>query len=106
MASKRQPVIAVPGVPRTFRLAALTWTVQFVSKEQQPENLGETHLNSLTITIRNDLPPELTRATFWHELLHAVEYTRGRLENMHDEVQIDSYALLLHQFDTTRDDRG
>lgn len=91
---------AIPGVPSKFQLAGFTWTVELVPQSLQ-EDLGLTHRDLLKITIRDNLLVPVAQSTFWHELLHAIEYMRGRQD--HDEVMIDSFALFLHQFWITND---
>lgn len=92
----------VPGVPAKFQMAGYTWTVEWVPKAQQ-EDLGLTHRDQLKITLRDDMLVQVAQATFWHELLHVIEYMRGRQETLHDEVMIDSFALFLHQFWQTKE---
>jgi hypothetical protein len=100
MSKPRAVLGKVPGIPSKFQLAGFTWTVEFVPQSQQ-EDLGLTHRDLLKITIRDNLLVPVAQSTFWHELLHAVEFMRGRQE--HDEIMIDSLALFLHQFWLTND---
>ena len=96
------PSRRVPGVPSSFQLGGATWTVSWV-RVLAHGDLGSTDRDTCTISIRDDLSDQVAQATFWHELLHAIEYTRGLLNDAHNEVDIDSRGRLLHQFWLTKD---
>jgi Zn-dependent peptidase ImmA (M78 family) len=56
----------------------------------------ETHI----IKIRSDLSPQAQKATFYHELVHAILFTMGQIN--HNEEFVDTFGGFMHQYDTTK----
>jgi Zn-dependent peptidase ImmA (M78 family) len=73
------------GVPRTVQIGPLQWRIStsladysaLMELESDTNAVGFTHLKSLTISIKPDLPPSLERETVLHELIHAIIATQG-----------------------------
>jgi len=86
-------------IPKQFNLAGATWTVVQVDKIGDSDHLGLTHRDKLLIELKKSLPKTVKETTYLHELGHAIKYTQG-LDD-HNEVEIDSWAQLLHQALTT-----
>lgn len=84
-------------VPKTFQLAAVTWTVREVDGLDE---MGRCDPATATILLRKSLPPQVKLQTFCHELEHALRFASGHLE-AHDEKEVDAIGNLLHQFLTT-----
>ena len=62
-----------------IKLRGMTWTARFVTQKElkeadkdMPELMGLTVYETVTIYVRNDMHPDQIRATFWHELTHAI----------------------------------
>lgn len=83
-----------------FMLAGVKWRVIYAPPPSEPESLGATERDQAVIYINPSFAPQIQQATFFHELLHAIQFTRGIADD-HDEVEIDATANLLHQFYTT-----
>jgi hypothetical protein len=45
-----------------------------------------------------------TEQTFYHELVHAIMFTMGKLN--HDEEFTDAFGALLHQYHRTKSDEA
>lgn len=43
---------------------------------------------------------QMTQQTFFHELVHAIMFTMGKLN--HDEEFTDAFGSLLHQYERTK----
>jgi len=72
--------------------------VQFKGQDRRSDYYGRTILEKLTIEIQEDLPRDLKEQTFMHELLHAICYAQGKTTDLHNEQEIDSCSMFLHQF--------
>lgn len=82
-------------IPHQFNLAGATWTVSQVDKIGDTDYLGLTTRDKLLIEIKKGLPQTVKEITYLHEVGHAIKYTQGL--DSHDEVEIDSWAQLMHQ---------
>ncbi len=86
-------------IPSSFVLGGLTWKVRFVKR--LPGKYGDCDLAKQVITIKSTISKELQEQTFCHELVHAILFARGILQENHDEQETDAFATFLHQFFTT-----
>lgn len=82
-------------IPNKFTLAATEWKVKIV--EDLPDRQGQTDNAAATILLEKNSNKQIMAQTFLHELLHAILYSTGRLED-HDEVLVDGMSHYLHQF--------
>ena len=82
-------------IPKTFTLGAITWKVKIV--EDLPYRMGQADFRNATILIEKNENKQIMAQTFCHELLHALFFSTGRVED-HNEVLIDGLAHSLHQF--------
>jgi hypothetical protein len=80
-------------LPKSFSLVGGKWTVKMV---KDMTDLGRCDPAVFTIYIKEGLNPLYAEQVFYHELTHAVLFSMGR--NDHDEVFVDSFGALLHQF--------
>jgi hypothetical protein len=80
-------------IPKSFALAGTRWTVEETAAISE---MGHCCNETATIRLRKDLSAQVKAATFCHELVHAIFYTRGKDE--HSEEEVDAMGNLLHQF--------
>ena len=59
--------------------------------------MGQADFRNATILIEKNENKQIMAQTFCHELLHALFFSTGRVED-HNEVLIDGLAHSLHQF--------
>ena len=80
-------------MPRSFDLVGGKWSVKTV---KDMTDLGRCDPAVFSIYIKEGLHPMYAEQTFYHELVHAILFSMGR--NDHDEVFVDAFGALLHQF--------
>lgn len=93
MATKRTK----PDVPTSFYLVGCEWKVKFVDDLSE---YGKCDCATQMIYIRSGMNKAYTEQTFFHELVHAIMFSMGH--SQHDEVFIDAFGQLLHQYDKTK----
>lgn len=84
-----------PDVVASFNLAGVRWIVKLGPLSE----MGRCEYDTYTIMLRESLSPQAMATTFYHELVHAILYTMGKIQ--HDEEFVDTFGGFLHQFDTT-----
>ena len=97
-------------IPKTFELLGRKWTVKLIEPDEAffPNQgaSGYTDPNTATVYIimRKEESSEYRTITFLHELLHAIWFSRGLGfgDEGHNEQEIESTALLLHQYEKTK----
>lgn len=89
--------VAKPAIPKTFSLVGSEWNVQMVPNMT---DLGRCDPAIFTIYIKEGLHKTYAEQTFFHELVHAIMFSMGH--NDHDEVFVDAFGALLHQFDRSK----
>lgn len=62
--------------------------------------MGYCDAETYTIYLRDGMCPQATAATFYHELVHAVLFSMGKMN--HDEEFVEAFAVFLHQFTETK----
>ena len=82
----------------TFQLAGSKWCVNYLS---HMEEMGKCDPEKQTIFIRMDMNKQTTEQTFYHELVHAIMFTMGKLN--HDEEFVDTFGAFLHQYQLTKE---
>lgn len=87
-----------PDVATSFSLAGSNWSVVYLP---HMEELGKCDPEKQIIFIRMDMNKQTTEQTFYHELVHAIMFTMGKLN--HDEEFVDTFGAFLHQYQTTKD---
>jgi CII-binding regulator of phage lambda lysogenization HflD len=87
-----------PDVATTFSLAGAVWTVEFVN---HLDDMGKCDSEKQTISIRSGMNKQSTEQTFYHELVHAIMFTMGKLS--HDEEFVDTFGAFLHQYHITKE---
>ena len=93
MATKRTK----PDVPTSFYLVGCQWNVKFVDDLSE---YGKCGCATQMIYIRSGMNKNYTEQTFFHELVHAIMFSMGH--SQHDEVFIDAFGQLLHQYEKTK----
>ena len=83
-------------IPKTFTLGAITWKVKIV--EDLPDRMGQADYRNATILIEKNSNSRIMEQTFCHELLHALFFSTGRVEEDHPEQLVDALAHYLHQY--------
>lgn len=86
-----------PTVASTFTLAGFEWTVRYVEGITE---YGLCNPSTQEIIIRAGMNEQMTQQTFFHELVHAIMFTMGKLN--HDEEFTDAFGSLLHQYERTK----
>jgi hypothetical protein len=86
-----------PDVATTFSLAGAVWTVEFVT---YLDDMGKCDAEKQAISIRSGMNRQATEQTFYHELVHAIMFTMGKVN--HDEEFTDAFGALLHQYQRTK----
>jgi len=87
-----------PDVATTFNLAGSQWQVNYLS---HMEEMGKCDPEKQIIFIRTDMNRQTTEQTFYHELVHAILFTMGKLN--HDEEFVDTFGAFLHQYQITKE---
>ena len=90
-----------PDVATSFSLAGSVW---YVNDVMHMDDMGKCDPEKQTITIRMDMNKQTTEQTFYHELVHAIMFTMGKLN--HDEEFTDAFGALLHQYHRTKSDEA
>jgi hypothetical protein len=90
--------ISKPDVATTFSLAGSKWHVNYLF---HMEEMGKCDPERQVIHLRMDMNKQTTEQTFYHELVHAIMFTMGKLN--HDEEFVDTFAAFLHQYQTTKE---
>lgn len=100
--NKKQETVEVKSsqIVSTFQLAGYDWEVHLT--EEMPTMMGYCDMERCQIKIRDGMPYQTTQATFYHELVHAILFTMGKMN--HDEEFVDGFANLLYQFQRTAED--
>lgn len=93
MATKRTK----PNVPLSFYLVGCQWTVKYV---EDLTEYGTCDCSTQTIRLRAGMNKTFTEQTFCHELVHAIMFSMGHTN--HDEIFVDAFGALLHQYERTR----
>ena len=82
----------------TFNLAGSQWQTNYLS---HMEEMGKCDPEKQIIFIRTDMNKQTTEQTFYHELVHAILFTMGKLN--HDEEFVDTFGAFLHQYQITKE---
>ena len=86
-----------PDVATSFSLAGSVWHVNYV---MHMDDMGKCDPEKQLISIRMDMNKQSTEQTFYHELVHAIMFTMGKLN--HEEEFVDTFGAFLHQYHRTR----
>lgn len=83
-------------IPKEFQLGGTKWTVQ----QHTPlvGAMGATFSGQALVQIDSKLDRQIKEQTFLHELCHCIFFAMGKTGEAHDEVFIDGFATLLHQY--------
>lgn len=64
--------------------------------------MGYCDIENYCIKLKKGLTDQATAVTFYHELVHAILFTMGKMQ--HDEEFVDAFGSLLYQFMRTLED--
>lgn len=72
-------------IPETIQVGPIRWRVLHTDEttaamretSDHPRQMGECDVVSATLTIATGMPPEVTRETLLHEILHAIQAVLG-----------------------------
>lgn len=87
-----------PAIPTSFYLVGCEWSVKYI---EELSEYGKCACDTQTIYLRAGMNKNFTEQTFCHELVHAIMFSMGHTQ--HDEVFIDAFGQLLHQYERTKD---
>lgn len=92
-------------LPTTFTLAGRKWRVRLVRprtmrKMAGTQAFGYCNYDKARISICDNLDEDMTWISFEHELEHAIDFTRGVMEQ--DEVAVDGRANMRNEFRKTK----
>lgn len=96
-------------IPKKFKLGAVEWKVSIEDTELSNDgSLGTSSLADTEITIAKNykgknLNPQLVEQTLYHEVVHAILNTMDKHDLSKDEVFVQGFSLLLHQFEKTKE---
>ena len=85
------------AIPTSFYLVGCEWTVKYI---EELSEYGKCACDTQTIYLRAGMNKNFTEQTFCHELVHAIMFSMGHTQ--HDEVFIDAFGQLLHQYERTK----
>lgn len=77
----------------TFSLAGCEWRVK---NSPDISEMGYCNPSQQLIMIQAGMSEQTYAATFYHELVHAILFTMGKLD--HNEEFVDAFGALLHQY--------
>jgi len=83
--------------PAKVKVLGQTFSISYVNGAPLDEDdMGECSVDSLTISVRDGLPPEKERLVLTHEIVHAIEDVLGlRLKEKQVEgLETGFYALI------------
>jgi len=94
-------------IPKKFKLGAIEYIVKVV-KYIAERVMGECSISKKEILIsethNNNKIPELgMEQTLYHEVVHVILDEIGRDDLSLDETFVQSFSLLLHQFEKTKE---
>ena len=89
--------------PKTFEAAGQVFTVRMDADiKEYADCCGQTHIDKALVIIDPNLAtPDIQAITYYHELLHVILITIGRMDLNSDEAFIDNTASLLWQAQKT-----
>lgn len=87
-----------------FNLGGVEWSIKIDNDRLDDLGLfGLCEFSKALISINDSLKSEDTiNQTLYHELVHAILETLDRNDLSNDEFFVQSFALLLHQFEKTK----
>lgn len=85
-------------IPSSFDLGGLTWEVKFAEGLTE---IGKCSCHEQLITLRYGLNEQAAQQAFFHELVHAILFSMGKMD--HDEEYVDAFGVFLHQFAKTQE---
>lgn len=77
----------------SFELAGCEWLVQMSNDITE---YGHCNIDQHVIRLRSGMSDQLQSLTFYHELVHAILMTMGKME--HSEEFVENFGNLLYQF--------
>jgi len=92
------------AIVNRFTLGAVNWsTVIDNDRLLDLGFLGLTEYVKALITLTDEkVSDSIVEETFYHELVHAILHSLGRKDLNEDESFVQSFAILLYQFEKTK----
>jgi len=90
---------------KKFTLGAKEYTIDYPDYIEGDLGKAESYLNNLKVATKHngiDIPESSIEQSMYHELVHAILDEIGELDLSKSETFVQSFALLLHQFDKTK----
>lgn len=89
--------------PKTFEAAGQVFTVRMdEAVKDYADCCGQTHIDKALVIIDPNLATnDIQAITYYHELMHVILVTIGRMDLNQDEAFIDNVASLLWQAQKT-----
>lgn len=90
-------------IPSSFELGGTTYKVEQVDNLLEGDNVAFINFPTSTVRIANQFKGSTCSASykevsFYHELVHGILDTMGQSELSSDEVFVEGFANLLHQY--------
>ena len=74
-------------VPLTIEIGPFTWRIIVdPNLRDEEDQSGQTNYRHLTLSIYSGLIPEQAQQTFWHEIVHCIDFTYLNRKLSEDEV--------------------
>lgn len=92
-----------------FKLGAVEWTIKIDNHEMDLRTsygLSDFHVSEITLQDKSegkDRKLEAIEQTLYHEVTHSILDTMGRGDLSADELFVQQFSLLLHQFEKTKE---
>lgn len=83
-------------IPSSFTLGGIEWQVEQTTPLMGA--MGATFSMEAKVQLLSTLAKQIKEQTFLHELVHCILFAMGKPHAEHDEVFIDGFATMLHQY--------
>ena len=96
------------NIPTKFTLGAVEWSIKLDNKRLDDlRAYGYCEYDRSLITIQSEVDKEkrsqtAIEQTMYHEVVHSILDTLGKNDLSKDEEFVQSFSLLLHQFEKTK----
>jgi hypothetical protein len=83
-------------IPKSYQLGGTKWTVEQATPLMGA--MGATFSMEAKVQLLSTMPKQIKEQTFCHELVHCILFSMGKPQAEHDEVFVDGFATMLHQY--------
>lgn len=91
---------------KSFKIGGKTFSISEVDHDNQELGRADSPLNRIQIQRKwegKDVPMSTLEQTVYHEVVHCLLNEMGRNDLSSDETFVQTFSLLLHQFETTKE---